>query len=73
MSCTGLRLAVLTSATLLMSALGLGWLPPLLGEVPSAIPYLGLLSLMTALGILAGAFVLSLLPGSKERLSRCIH
>ncbi len=73
MSCSGLRLAVLISAALLVSALGLGWLAPLLGEPSAAIPYLGLLSLLTAVGILAGAFVLSLLPGAQQRLSRCLH
>lgn len=73
MSCKGLGRAILISAALLVTALGLGLLTPLFGEVPWAIPYLGLLSLMTAFGVLAGAFVLSLLPGARERLSRCLH
>lgn len=73
MSCRGLRLAVLVSAVLLLSTLGVGWLMSFLGDMPLATPYVGLVALLAALAILTGVFLLSLLPGTNQRLSECLH
>ncbi len=73
MTCHGLRLGILTSAALLLSALGLGWLTPALWGATVTTAYLGLLSLFAALAVLASTLLLSLLPGAAQRRSECLR
>lgn len=73
LTCRSLRRAILTSGLLLVAA----WIVEALaasGILPAVTTsYLGFLLLIAAAAVLAGAFLLSLLPANAQRLAGCEH
>ena len=73
LNCKNLRGAVLTSGLLLIAA----WIveafahAPLLPSITAA--YTGFVLLLAAVAVLAGTFLLSLLPANARRLRHCEH
>lgn len=72
LTCTRLRTAVVSSALLLL----VGFVLQFFAEAtPFAVPmsHLALLVVLAAIGILVLTFITSLLPGTSDRLKKCMH
>lgn len=73
LTCSGLRVAVLSSLLLLIGSVLGGLLAMALPEVAAGLAYVALFMILGGAALLGVTCLLSLLPGASRRLAECRH
>jgi hypothetical protein len=73
LTCSGLRVAVITSVLMLIASVLAGLVAVALPAVAVGLSHLALFSILGGAAVLAVTFLLTLLPGASRRLAECQH